>query len=47
MANAFFANWRQNIIYIGFVVIFLIFTVTLADKGLTPTTCSTSSGRPL
>ncbi|MCB2124148.1 MAG: ABC transporter permease [Paracoccaceae bacterium] len=27
------ANWRQNIIYIGFVVIFLIFAVTLADKG--------------
>ena len=33
MANAFFANWRQNIIYIGFVVIFLVFAVTLADKG--------------
>lgn len=28
-----FANWRQNIIYIGFVVIFLIFAVTLSDKG--------------
>lgn len=27
------ANWRQNIIYIGFVVIFLIFAVTLSDKG--------------
>ncbi len=27
------ANWRQNIIYIGFVVIFLIFAVTLNDKG--------------
>lgn len=26
-------NWRQNIIYIGFVVIFLIFAVTLNDKG--------------
>ncbi len=26
-------NWRQNIIYIGFVVIFLIFAVTLSDKG--------------
>lgn len=40
MANAvsapirtLFANWRQNIIYIGFVVIFLIFAVTLSDKG--------------
>ena len=26
-------NWRQNIIYIGFVVIFIIFAVTLFDKG--------------
>ena len=33
MANALFANWRQIIIYIGFVVIFLVFAVTLADKG--------------
>lgn len=40
MANAvsapsrtLFANWRQNIIYIGFIVIFLIFAVTLSDKG--------------
>jgi ribose transport system permease protein len=33
MANAFFANWRQNIIYIGFVVIFIIFAITLNDKG--------------
>lgn len=32
-AGAFFANWRQNIIYIGFVVIFVIFAVTLNDKG--------------
>jgi ribose transport system permease protein len=32
-AGAFFANWRQNIIYIGFVVIFLVFAVTLNDKG--------------
>ena len=31
--GALFANWRQNIIYIGFVVIFLIFAVTLSDKG--------------
>ena len=34
----FFANWRQNIIYIGFVVIFLVFALTLSDKGfLNPT----------
>lgn len=32
-AGAFFANWRQNIIYIGFVVIFIVFAVTLNDKG--------------
>jgi ribose transport system permease protein len=33
MANAFFANWRQNIIYIGFVVIFIVFAVALEDRG--------------
>jgi ribose transport system permease protein len=32
-AGGFFANWRQNIIYIGFVVIFLVFALTLNDKG--------------
>ena len=32
-AGAFFANWRQNIIYIGFVVIFIGFALTLNDKG--------------
>jgi ribose transport system permease protein len=32
-AGAIFANWRQNIIYIGFVVIFLVFALTLNDKG--------------
>lgn len=32
-AGAFFANWRQNIIYIGFVVIFLVFALTLNEKG--------------
>lgn len=32
-SGAFFANWRQNIIYIGFVVIFLVFALTLNDKG--------------
>src|SRR5215218_10090674 len=26
-------TWRQNIIYIGFVVVFLFFAVTLYDKG--------------
>ena len=31
--GAFFANWRQNIIYIGFVAIFVIFAITLNDKG--------------
>jgi len=33
MLNAFFRDWRQNIIYIGFVVVFLIFALFLADKG--------------
>ena len=34
----FFANWRQNIIYIGFVVIFVVFALTLSHKGfLNPT----------
>ena len=34
----FLANWRQNIIYIGFVVIFVIFALTLSEKGfLNPT----------
>ena len=34
----FFTNWRQNIIYIGFVVIFLVFALTLSQKGfLNPT----------
>ncbi len=32
-AGAFFANWRQNIIYIGFVAIFVVFALTLNDKG--------------
>ena len=31
--GALFANWRQNIIYIGFVAIFVIFAITLNDKG--------------
>ena len=34
----FVANWRQNIIYIGFVVIFVVFALTLSQKGfLNPT----------
>lgn len=32
-AGGFFTNWRQNIIYIGFVVIFVVFALTLNDKG--------------
>lgn len=31
--HSFLGNWRQNIIYIGFVAIFLIFAFTLNDKG--------------
>src|SRR6185437_4815669 len=32
------ANWRQNIIYIGFACIFAIFALTLGDQGfLNPT----------
>ena len=27
------ANWRQNIIYIGFVVIFVVFAIALHDRG--------------
>lgn len=33
MKNVLFANWRQNIIYIGFVIIFIVFAVTLSDSG--------------
>ncbi len=36
--GGFIANWRQNIIYIGFVLIFVVFAVTLSQKGfLNPT----------
>jgi ribose transport system permease protein len=31
--GALLAAWRQNILYIGFVLIFLVFSVTLYDKG--------------
>ena len=38
-------DWRQNIIYIGFIVLFLIFAVTLSDKGfLTPKSRIDSEG---
>lgn len=33
LAGSFKTNWRQYIIYIGFAVIFVIFALTLADKG--------------
>lgn len=26
-------NWRQNLIYIGFVLVFIFFAITLSDKG--------------
>ena len=29
------ADWRRNVIYIGFVVIFAVFAITLHDKGFT------------
>lgn len=31
--RAFLGDWRQNIIYIGFIAIFLIFAFTLNDRG--------------
>lgn len=33
MKNLLFSNWRQNIIYIGFVIIFIAFALTLNDRG--------------
>jgi ribose transport system permease protein len=33
MTKGFLTNWRQNIIYIGFVVIFVVFAIALNDKG--------------
>lgn len=33
MPDKIIANWRQNIIYIGFVVIFVVFALTLSQKG--------------
>ena len=31
--RAFIGDWRQNIIYIGFVIIFIAFALTLNDRG--------------
>jgi|TARA_B110001469_G_scaffold126607_1_gene144722 ribose transport system permease protein len=31
--RAFLRDWRQNIIYIGFIAIFIIFALTLNDRG--------------
>ena len=31
--NHFKETWRQNIIYIGFIVVFLFFAITLHDSG--------------
>ncbi|MAR20472.1 MAG: ABC transporter permease [Flavobacteriales bacterium] len=33
LLGSFLSDWRQNIIYIGFLVIFVIFAITLNDKG--------------
>ena len=33
MLDKILANWRQYIIYIGFVVIFVVFAITLSHKG--------------
>ena len=33
MLDKIHANWRQYIIYIGFVVIFVVFAITLSHKG--------------
>ena len=33
-APSFFANWRQYITYLGFVLIFVFFSATLFNKGL-------------
>lgn len=33
LLHSLLKDWRQNIIYIGFIAIFLIFALTLSDKG--------------
>ena len=35
LATLRLADWRRNVIYIGFVVIFVLFAATLHDKGFT------------
>jgi ribose transport system permease protein len=37
-SRTFLSSWRSNIIYLGFVVIFVVFAVTLYDKGFLETT---------
>ena len=34
------ANWRQYVVYIGFVLIFLFFALTLQDRGFLSRTIS-------
>ena len=36
--RSFLSSWRQNIIYLGFVLIFVFFAVTLHDRGFLETT---------
>ena len=43
--GALFANWRQNIIYIGFVVIFVIFALFLLAPGVGPVARSPCNAR--
>tara|TARA_B100002051_G_C16655513_1_gene596283 strand:+ start:308 stop:1270 length:963 start_codon:yes stop_codon:yes gene_type:complete len=49
LINNFFINfkktWRQNIIYIGFVVVFLFFAITLYDSGFLSTNNILNIGR--
>ncbi|CFB71379.1 ABC transporter permease [Yersinia enterocolitica] len=33
LLNAMFRSWRRAILYIGFVVIFIVFSITLSDQG--------------
>jgi ribose transport system permease protein len=39
-------DWRAYAIYIGFVAVFVLFAIFLADDGFLTATCSTSSARP-
>ena len=49
LINNLFINfkktWRQNIIYIGFVVVFLFFAITLYDSGFLSTNNILNIGR--